>query len=221
MSSPLIESKTRLIASLLVILIIGSLTVLAYTSSNAATSEAVKMGMKGTAGVMATQIHPSDLAGIVPGDENSPEYIAVAQKLQNMRSMNDHILNAYILKVGDDGTVTFLVDDLYPDDPQGSAKIGEVSTVPDKKDILAALSAPTTSDKPYTTKYGSFMTAYAPIDDAGADSSGNTYAILAIDVSAQNYEKLTSQGSFIILGGLISMILAIGAIFCSGPGKKE
>ena len=95
------------------------------------------MGLKSTASVMATQIHPKDLAGLKPGDEGTEQYTAITQKLRTMRSMDDNILNAYILKVNPDQTVTFLVDDLYPDDPQGSAKIGEVSTAPDKMDILA------------------------------------------------------------------------------------
>jgi hypothetical protein len=221
MMCSVIQSKKQLIASLLVILIIGTLTVLAYTNENAAMSDAVKMGLKSTAGVMATQINPSEISGLKPGDEDTIEYQAVARKLQTMRSMDDNILNAYILKVNPDGTVTFLVDDLYPDDPQGSARIGEVSTAPDKLDILAALSVPTTSKEPYTTKYGSFMTAYAPIDDAAHDSSGNTYAILAIDVSAQDYIDYTSRGGYIILSGLLSMILAIGAIFVFGNSRKE
>jgi hypothetical protein len=214
-------AKQQLIASLLVILIIGSLTILAYNGENEAMGDAVKMGMRSTAGVMATQIHPSDIAGLQPGMEDSPQYHAVARKLQNMRSMDDHILNAYILRVNPDGTVTFLVDDLYPDDPQGSAKIGEVSTAPDKRDILAALSVPTTSKEPYTTKYGSFMTAYAPIDDIPSDSTGNTVAVLAIDVSAQDYVAFTSRGGLIILTGLISMILAVGAIFWFGSRRQE
>ena len=54
------------------------------------------------------------------------------EHLETMRSMDDHILNAYILRVNPDKTATFLVDDLYPLDPQGSAKIGEVSTAPDQ-----------------------------------------------------------------------------------------
>jgi hypothetical protein len=216
-----IRTKKLLIASLLVILIIGSLTILAYTGENAAMGDAVKLGMKSTAGVMATQINPSDLSGLKPGDENTPKYQAIARKLETMRSMDDHLLNAYILKINPDQTVTFLVDDLYPDDPQGSAKIGEVSTAPDKMDILAALSGPTTTKEPYTTKYGSFMTAYAPIDDTESDSGGNTYAILAIDISAKNYTDYTSRGGFIMLTGLISMILAVGAIFCFGGSRRE
>lgn len=215
------RSREQLLASLLVILIIGSLTIIAYNNENAAMADAVKLGMKSTAGVMATQIHPSDLAGLQPGDENTQEYLTVARKLQNMRSMDDHILNAYILKVNPDSTITFLVDDLYPDDPQGSAKIGEVSTAPDTMDILAALSMPTTSKEPYTTKYGSFMTAYAPIDDASQDSAGNTYAILAIDISAKNYADYTSRGGMVVLSGFISMILAVGAILYFGRSRRE
>jgi hypothetical protein len=117
--------------------------------------------------------------------------------------------------------VTFLVDDLYPDDPQGSVKIGEVSTAPDKMDILLALSGPTTSKQPYTTRYGSFMTAYAPIDYSIQDSTGNTYAVLAIDVSAEDYTDYTSRGGMIILTGFISMILAIGAIFYFSGSRRD
>jgi len=137
-----------------------------------------------------------------------------------MRSMNDNILNAYILKVNPDQSVTFLVDDLTLDDPQGSAKIGEVSTAP-KDDVLLALSGPTTSITPYTTKYGSFMTAYAPIDDAIHGSTGNTYAVLAIDVSAEDYTNAASHGTMILLAGFISMILAIGGIFYFSGSRKD
>jgi hypothetical protein len=214
------RTKKVLAASLLVILIIGSLTLLAYSGENAAMKDAVKLGMKSTVGVMATQITPADLSGLKPGDENTPKYQAIASKLKTMRSMDDNVLNAYILKVNPDQTATFLVDDLYPSDPQGSARIGEVSTAP-KTDILAALSGPATSREPYTTRYGSFMTAYAPIDDVAGDSNGNTYAVLAIDMSAKNYTDYTSRGGFIMLTGLISMILAVGAIFWFSGSRRE
>jgi len=215
------NSKKVLIGSILVILIIGSFTLLAYNNENDAMQSAVKMGLKSTAGVMATQVSPKDLVGLKPGDEGSEQYNAIARKLQTMRSMDDNILNAYILTVNPDGTVTFLVDDLYPDDPQGSAKIGEISTAPDKMDILLALSGPTTSKEPYTTRYGSFMTAYAPIDDSIQDSTGNTYAVLAIDVSAEDYDDYTSRGGIIILTGFISMVIAIGAIFYFSGSRRD
>ena len=205
------DSKTLLMASILVMVIIGSLTIVAYNSENDAIKGAVKDGMKATVGVMANQVNASEIAGLKPGDETSPRYIRLAKKLRTMRSMDDHILNAYILKVNPDQSVTFLVDDLYPADPYGSAKIGEISNAP-KSDIIAALSGPVTSAEPYTTKYGSFMTAYAPIVDSVSDSSGNTVAVLAIDITAMDFTGYTTRGGIIILTGLVSMVLAVGAI---------
>jgi hypothetical protein len=215
MNCSFVHSKKILISSILVILIIGSFTLIAYNNQNTALQNSVRQGLESTASVMATQISPKELVALKPGDEGSEQYMAITQKLRTMRSMDDTILNAYILKVNPDQTVTFLVDDLYPVDPQGSAKIGEVSTAP-KTDILLALSGPTSSKEPYTTRYGSFMTAYAPIDDSVHDSTGNTYAVLAIDVPAKDYTDATSRGGLILLTGFISMILAVGAIFWFG-----
>jgi hypothetical protein len=157
-------SKSTLlwVSAILVVIIIGSLTVFAYTSSTAAIKSSVHTGLESTAGVMATRINGSEVVLFKAGDEGSPEYLAVVKELRTLRSMDDHIINAYILKVNPDHSVTFLVDDLYPDDPQGSAKIGELSTAPDSMEIFAALSRPTSSKEPYTTRYGSFISAYAP-----------------------------------------------------------
>lgn len=214
-------STPQIVSAILVIIIIGAFTAYAYTNANDALKDSVKAGMKSTVGVMATQINASDVAGFKPGDEKSPAYLAVTRELRNMRSMDDHILNAYILRLSPDRTVTFLVDDLSEYDPQGSAKIGEVSTAPDKLDILEALSGPTTTKEPYSTKYGSFMTAYAPIDDSAFGSAGNTYAVLAIDMSANDYNRYTSKGALIILTGIVSMILAVGAIFWFGRRDEK
>lgn len=216
------ENTTKIWGSiLLVILVIGGLTLFAYSGEQNALKSATQQGMKSTVAVMATQVNAADLANLNPGDETSPHYLAVAKNLKTMRSMDDHILNAYILKVNPDRTITFLVDDLYPEDPQGSAKIGEVSTAPDQQEIFAALSGPTASKEPYTTKYGSFMSAYAPIDDSAGDSAGNTTAVLAIDMSAKDYNDYTSQGTLVLVTGFVSMILAVGAIFFFGTRRDE
>ncbi|MFA4825656.1 MAG: hypothetical protein WC593_10925 [Methanoregula sp.] len=217
-------SKSTLlwISTIVVIIIIGSLTALAYTSSTAAIKDSVRNGLESTAGVMATQINGSDVVLLKAGDEGSPKYLAVVKELRTLRSMDDHILNAYILKVNPDRSITFLVDDLYPDDPQGSAKIGELSTSPDTMEIFEALSRPTSSKEPYTTKYGSFMSAYAPIDDSLSNSNGNTHAVLAIDMSATDYTNyMGGKGYLILVTGIISMILAVGAIFWFGRRDEK
>jgi len=219
-------SKPRVIA-IVAIIIIGLLTGYACLSSRDSVSATARAGLKSTAAVMATQINASDISGFQPGDETTPKYRAVVEKLRTMRSMDDKILNAYILKVNPDKTATFLVDDLTFSDPSGSAKIGEISTDPNKEAIFTALSVPASSEEPYTTKYGSFMTGYAPIDDSLTDSSGNTVAVLAIDISAKTYEDAVNASSFaIILTGVVSIILILGLIlFCNrgacGTGRGE
>jgi hypothetical protein len=219
------KSTILWVSAILVIIIIGSLTALTYTSSNTAIKDTIRNGLESTVGVMATQINASDVEMLKAGDEGSPKYLAVVKELRTLRSIDDHILNAYILKVNPDRSITFIVDDLYPDDPQGSAKIGELSTSPDSMEIFAAQSLPTSSKEPYTTKYGSFMSAYAPIDDSVGDSSGNTHAVLAIDMSATDYtDYMSGKGYLILVTGLISMILAVGAIFwfgCRDEKKSE
>jgi hypothetical protein len=84
-------------------------------------------------------------------------------------------------------------------------------------EIFSALSRPTSSKEPYTTKYGSFMSAYAPIDDSVGDSNGNTKAVLAIDMSATDYtNSMGGKGYYILITGLVSMVIAVGLIFWFG-----
>ncbi|MDO9036632.1 MAG: hypothetical protein Q7U51_15730 [Methanoregula sp.] len=222
MTSTCSKSTILWVSAIVVILIIGSLTALAYTSSTSAIKTSIRTGLESTAGVMATQINGSEVVLFKAGDEGSSKYLAVVKKLRTLRSMDDQILNAYILKVNPDRSVSFLVDDLYPDDPQGSAKIGELSTAPDSMEIFSALSRPTSSKEPYTTKYGSFMSAYAPIDDSLGDSNGNTTAVLAIDMSATNYTNyMGGKGYFILITGLVSMVIAVGLIFWFGSKRGD
>jgi len=201
------------VSVILVIIVIGALTGLAYSVQKESINNSLRMGLESTASVMATQINASDLATIKPGDENTPQYRSVVTQLNTMRSMDDHIVNAYIMKVNKDQSITFLVDDLYLEDPQGSAKIGDIYTPPDKMVILAALSAPESTSEPYTDQYGSFISAYAPIDDSAADSAGNTYAVLGIDVSAQDYtDYMRGKGNLVLITGIVSIIMALGII---------
>ncbi len=55
--------------------------------------------MKTSAGIMATQVNGSELLTLRPGDEGGPTYIRIAEQLAHMRSANDLITNAYIMKV--------------------------------------------------------------------------------------------------------------------------
>ncbi|MFA7694463.1 MAG: hypothetical protein WCX63_02900 [Methanoregula sp.] len=216
------RSTKLVVAAVIAVVIIASLTAFAYTHSNAALKDTAQWGLKSTAGVMAAQINASEIQGIRPGDENSTQYLTIAKKLRTMRSMNDGIINAYIVTVNTtDKSATFLVDDLYTYDPQGSARIGQADTSPDKMQIFAALSGPTASPAPYADSWGSFMSAYAPIDDSAADSTGNTVAVLGIDVAASDYVASTTQGDWIIATGVVSIIIVLAGLYVFGRKPED
>jgi len=216
------RSTQLIVAAVIAVVVIAGLTAFAYTSSNAALKNTAQWGLKSTAGAMAAQINASEIGGLHAGDENTTKYLAIAQKLRTMRSMNDDIINAYIVKVNTtDYSAAFLVDDLYPVDPQGSARIGEIDTSPDKMQIFAALSGPTVSPQPYSDSWGSFMSAYAPIDDSLNDSSGNTVAVLGIDVAEDDYVKSTTQGNWILATGFVSIILVLAILWVFGRKAEE
>jgi hypothetical protein len=65
------------------------------------------------------------------------------------------------------------------------------------------------------------MSAYAPIDDSTDDSTGNTYAVLAIDMSANDYNAATSKGGLILVTGVLSMLIALGTLFIYGMKGKD
>ena len=216
------RSAKLVAAAVIAVIIIGGLTAYAYIHENAALKSTAQWGLESTVSVMATQINASEIEGLSPGDENTTKYIAIAKKLRTMRSMDDDIINAYIVKVNaTDKTASFLVDDLYTYDPQGSARIGQADTSPDKMQIFAALSGPTSSQQPYSDSWGSFMSAYAPIDDSAEDSNGNTVAVLGVDVAASDYVKATSQGQWILVAGAVSIIIVLGALYVFGRSGAD
>lgn len=83
---------------------------------------------------------------------------------------------------------------------------------------------PTASKDVYTTRYGSFISGYAPIDDSLNGSAGNTSAVLGIDIAAIDYTAyMQGKGNAILVLGLASILLTLGCIYlCScGHSKQE
>ncbi len=126
---------------------------------------------------IAGQVNGDGLLSLRPGDEGTPLYLSFAKTIYQARSNNTHLSNAYILRV-DNGTISYVIDDFYLShglDPS-VARIGSPVTE-DKAVILAALGGPQNSPDIYTSKWGSFLSGYAPI----RDSNGTVVGILGVD----------------------------------------
>ena len=130
-----------------------------------------------SASQIAGQVNGDGLLTLRPGDEGTPLYLSFAKTIYQARSNNTHLSNAYILRV-DNRTISYVVDDFYLShglDPS-VARIGSPVTE-DKAVILAALVGPQNSPDIYTSKWGSFLSGYAPI----RDSNGTVVGILGVD----------------------------------------
>ncbi|HVP93839.1 MAG TPA: hypothetical protein VMS89_01565 [Methanoregulaceae archaeon] len=213
------ESKRKFnwrfgLSAIAIIVVISAMGMFSLYSAANGIRESTRDELKAIAGVMATQINAPDIAGLKPGDESSARYKVLVDHLNTMRSMDDRIVNAYIMKVGSDQNITFVADDLYFENPAGSAKIGDIYVTPDIKEIFGALSLPTASQQVYTDKYGTFISGYAPIDTEVNGSNGNTVAVLGVDMAATTYtDQIHTTGVAIIDATLISMIIIIGILW--------
>jgi HAMP domain. len=195
--------KMTAIFIVLVIIVASIGALLAYQGASTAIKEATRDELSSIAGVMATQMNATEVLSIRPGDEGSPLYIGIARQLDEMQSINDEVLNAYIMQVDQEGQITFIVDDFWLQDPDQAAKIGEPYTTPDRMQIFGALSVPTASENAYTDKWGTYISGYAPVRDA----NGNTVAVLGIDMDGSDLNSRSTGVAYAfaltVIAGLI------------------
>lgn len=208
-----IVTKFTVLFLILIVIVSGIGAYFTLDVTGSALEATIRDELKTSAGIMATQVNTSELLTLRPGDEGNPAYLQIAGQLEKMRSANDFITNAYIMKVDENQVITFLVDDFYLQDPGQTSPIGAVYNSPDRQDIFMALSVPTASKGAYTDEFGTFISGYAPV----LDSNGDTVAVLGIDVEASDLEGrvhavrnlyLGLLGCLIIIGTLIVFIIS-------------
>jgi len=197
--------QTKLIASfiLLIIVIAGGTFVFTFGQTKRALLDITRDDMLQIIGIASTQFSPQEIDTISQfqeGQDNTPEYLTLKKKLQDMRSMSPNVVNFYIMRIVDD-KVIFFVDDVV-DDP---ATIGLVYEQPEDK-LLEAIDSPRVSDDVYTDEWGTFLSGYAPLKDA----SGKTTFIIGADMLAT---KIIERQNFI--GNTIYFIMGIAILIAA------
>ena len=142
--------QTKLIASfiLLILIVAGGTFFYTYSETKHAMVEASQDEMLQVIGVISQQFTPQEVQALYqlePGQENSSQFLALVQKMQTMRAVSPEVINIYAMRI-DNGNVTFLVDDLYPE--SDSALIGQQYEEPEPRlfdalrgDVRVALQA--------------------------------------------------------------------------------
>lgn len=156
-------------------------------------------------------------------DADLPVYEKTVLMLDAIRSQNPDIRFAYILRPTDDPTFFSFVadaDSLHPSTPydlNGDGVINNQDTqtppgtaydVTSTPAIPQALNGPSTTDKPYTDQWGTYMSGFAPIKD----SSGKTVAVVGFDIDYTRFNDLVQSAfSPIVILLLITAGIAIAA----------
>jgi hypothetical protein len=132
------------------------------------------------------QLHLKTVAGdglllLKPGDEGSPRYLSFARALYDARKNDTFLSGAYLMRI-DNGTISYVVSDSYLIHGLDPTVAHTGDQVTEDRDIIrnATITGPVYSPHIYTSRWGSYISGYAPIKD----SNGTVVGILGVDETA-------------------------------------
>jgi hypothetical protein len=168
-----------IIAFCIILLVVASaLFWIGYTTQADEHKRIIQLHLQSAAGRMAGQVNGDGLLSLQPGDEGTARYRAFAEALYNGRKNDSFLVTAYLLRIDND-TIRYVVHDAYLTNGPGPyvARTGELVTE-DKAVILnASVNGSVYSPDIYTSKWGSYISGYAPVKD----SNGTVVGVLGVD----------------------------------------
>jgi adenylate cyclase len=197
--------QTKLIFSFvaLIVVIAGGTYLYTYDQTKHALLQGAQDDMTQIIGIASTQFTTQEIDQIrqfTAGQDQTPAYVAIQKKLQDMRSVSPNVENLYIMEIQGD-KVIFLVDDAQ----DGPALIGDVYEQPEPQVFQADQSIQVSPDI-YSDEFGSYLSGYAPIQG----TSGSSALIIGADMLA---DTVTARENFI--GNTIYLVMGI-AILIAG-----
>ena len=136
--------------------------------------------VKALAVEIAGEIDGDAMAALKPGDEGTPEYIAISDRLEAFRKENLGVIYVYTMRKAGD-VAEYVVDADY--DRAESAKIGDVY-VPNESDValLAGFTEPSVEPGFYLDDWGNrtatVISGYAPVKS----SDGTIVGLVGVDL---------------------------------------
>jgi PAS domain S-box-containing protein len=181
-----IKLETRLgicfavLTAVIAMLLFSLLVMVSYRQAN----QDFRMHLRNIVGMAALRIDGDAHASLVsPDQENSPLYIRLKNKLQQIRhTVTYDIKYIYTWRFDADGKLVFVLDTATTSEE--ISHIGDIYQDADLRllTILSDMDRPVTEKDFVTDKWGTCLSAYAPI----FTSDGRREGILGIDVSASS-----------------------------------
>lgn len=205
-------SKESLVSMAAFVLIAAVITFGLYRYTSNLNVQRLQEKVVSIAATGASQFSAEDLNVLrTEEDWQKPEWSKVVNHLQQIRDNNEKILFAYIIRKTSDDTMEFVADshsinpyantDEDPNndvDANGDGKIdaanedllqwpGQPYPTPPAEALLAYQETQTSDI--YEDQWGKVLTGYAPV----LDQNGTPIAVLAIDMKAEELQKLNAQ----------------------------
>ncbi len=155
-----------------------------YLSSIRLLRNEVRENLRDLVSIAASQMDPALVAAITrPEQTGMPEYRRASEPLLKLRRLVPEIYYAYVFIKTPEG-LRFTLDSTYyiqnKGDSSSSTSVGELYIHPSEPALEAARTGViTTSTRPYTDHFGSFMSGFAPI----RDRQGELVGFVGIDLS--------------------------------------
>ncbi len=175
------------------------------------------------AALAAIQIDPEAVQKIINKEDiDSDALRKLTQTMRKIRNSTKDIKYIYILSPTEKPEFTQFVADadmIDPVDWDGSGIIDEVEVPPmpgDEYDITdnptarLALASPAAADDVYTDKWGTFLSAYAPV----RNQAGESIAVIGLDVQVDQFSTLIRAMfiPFLVFSVLLLLLLTIQTI---------
>jgi HAMP domain-containing protein len=203
--------QTKLIASfiILILFVAGATFIYTYNETKNAMLASTRDDMANTIGMIAQQFTPQETEAmnqLKAGQENTSTYQTLVTKMQTIRALSPNIINIYTMQINE-GTVNFLVDD-SEDDP---ASIEDSYAQPEQR-LFDAVNGITASDNLYTDEFGTYLSAYAPLED----SAGNVIVIIGADMDASTViqrESFVGNTIYLVIGAAVAVAALLVGYF--------
>lgn len=176
-----LQTRLSLSFALLAILAAAIVTFTLYNAMQDGLHEAIRQQLHDVASLAALQVDVDAHSTLTsPADEGNPAYMQIKHDLQHIRDAGTDIFYIYTMRQDADGNITIIVD--AESNPDEIAHLGEIydDASPLLVDNFATLSYTIVEEDFYTDKWGTWLTAYAPV----YNPAGQRECVLGVDKAA-------------------------------------
>jgi putative methionine-R-sulfoxide reductase with GAF domain len=214
--------QTRLAISFTLVALLSSAAIMAgmYIFASQVMRNFTKQRLLDIASLGAMQVD-GNLHAILtdPAQENGPDYQAIQSTLQRVRDISPDLTYVYTMRaqpdLAPDGQVVFIVD--AETNPEEVSHLGDVYSElsTEQKRTIQTLDQPRTEEDFYTDRWGTWLTAYAPIFGPG----GRVDAVLGVDMAVEDVVNRERQFLWIALA-IFALLVPLNIVLGWWLGKR-